>query len=348
MKTLIMKKFMQSCAIAALIMIVLGFAMAAISGTFIGKEAVRNIVVAAKEGKLQLDPDAYEEWGNTVGESFGEEIGDLGESLGEGVGNLGQAIGDGIAEGMGDVTYDLEDSMIFDDDFEIFTGDAEKYSLGNNVEELDVEVGGCTFDIEFSEDSDYYVEARSTKKFQRYVKDGILYIKASSVNAGDDGRIVLYVPADWKVKKADIEIGAGDMTIEGIWAEEIDLEVGAGQITIDEVIADTLEANVGMGEILMAGVQVEKLQGEVGMGHLYVEGAIGEKAEVECSMGSLEMVIEGVQEDFNYDIECGMGNINVGDSQYTGIAEEKNVDNDASKKMSIECAMGDVSISFAE
>ena len=84
------------------------------------------------------------------------------------------------------------------------------------------------------------------------------------------------------------------------------------------------------------------------MGHLYLEGAVGDKAEMECAMGSLEMVIEGSQTDFNYDVECGMGNIDLGRSSYSGVAQDKRIDNGAEKRMVIECAMGDVDISFTE
>lgn len=287
--------------------------------------------------------------GTVKGKALVLKLGDA-ISTGEWQAELGQVIGDGIAEGM-DVAYDIEDSMIFDKAYEIYRGDVEKYSLGNDVEQLDIEVGGCTLVIESSDDTDYYVEARKTNRFQGFVKDGTLYVKGSVLDAGDDGKIILYVPAGWEeneLGKVDVELGAGAMEIEGIKADEINLEVGAGQITIEKVIADELNANVGMGEIVIKEMQVETLQGEVGMGNLSMKGTIGEKADIECAMGSLEMEIEGTEEDFNYDIESGMGNVCFGDSEYSGIVEERNIDNDASKEMTIECAMGEVSISFTE
>lgn len=353
---------MAGCAITALILIVLGFVMALIAGTVKGAEAIETVVEAVTDGKVQVNLDSISDWGFTIGESIGdvgsvigESVGDLGEVLGEGIGSLGESIGNGISEGMDNVQYNLEDSMIFESTYEIFSGDVEKFSVGSDIQEMDIEVGGCVFEIETSQDDSYYLEAENTNKFQGYVKNGVLHIKgttkAVTVTGNNDCTITLYVPADWeenKLHKVDMELGAGVMELESLIADQILLEVGAGQINVAGVQAGTLDISVGMGEILVNNMQVDNLLGEVGMGHLYLAGAVHNKADVECSMGSLEMVVEGAQADFNYDVECGMGNVYLGSNSFSGVAQERYIDNGASKKMLVECAMGNVDISFTE
>lgn len=339
-----MKKFMQGCAIAAMVLIVLGLGMAFIAGTVKGKEAIKNVVESVTDGKVQVNLDSISDWGFTVGES----VGDVGSTIGE-------AIGDGITDGMGNVHYEIEDSMVFDKDYDILKGDVEKYSVGSEVKKLDIQVGGCVFDLKESGDADYYLEAVNTKKFQGYMENGTLYVKGTigsgTMSAGKECKITLYVPKDWaenRLEKVNMELGAGVMKIGSITADKVYLEVGAGQITISKITADTLDVSVGMGEIVLDEMAVDKLLGEVGMGRLYLEGAIYEDADVECAMGSLEMVVKGAQDDFNYDVECGMRNLTLGDDRYGGVAQERIIDNDASKKMLVECAMGDVNISFTE
>lgn len=354
-----MRRFMQGCAITALVLIVLGFSMALIAGGVKGTETIENVVESVTKGKVQVNLDGISDWGISVGETVGAAVGDMGVNIGD-IGStigdgVGDAIGDGIAEGLDNVHYDLDDAMVFDKKHEILKGDVDKFSVGNEVGELFVEVGGCVFTMKESGDDNYYLEAENTKKFQGYVEDGTLFVRATigtgTVTKGKECRVTLYVPDNWKEKrleKVDMELGAGVMDLSGFDAEKVLLEVGAGQITLSEVVAETLDVSVGMGEIVVEALTVDKLLGEVGMGRLYLEGAIYDKADVECAMGSLEMVVQGSQDDFDYDVECGMGNITLGGDSYGGVAQEKTIDNGASKKMLVECAMGDVNIAFTE
>ena len=285
-----------------------------------------------------------------------DSIGDWGITLSEEIGELGSDIGESILDDISiDVNYSLEDAMIFDDGFDIFKGDVEKYSLGNQVQELDVEIGGCSFEVEYSEDDNYYLEGKNIDKLQGYVKDGTLHVKAS-VTTGTivyppEREIILYVPKNWesnRLDKVDMELGAGTIDMEGLAADVILLEVGAGQIDTSKIICDTLDISVGMGEVLVKDMQVGTLQAEVGMGHLSMEGSVEEKADVECSMGSMELKLEGSQKDFDYDLECGMGNLVLGEDSFSGLSSERFIDNGAGKKMNVECAMGEVEISFTE
>lgn len=330
-----MKRFMQGCAITALVLIVLGLGMAVIGGSLKGKQAITSVVESATGGRVNVKLNSLSDWGITIGET------------------VNNAIENGLPEGLDEVHYEIEDAMVFNNDYEIFRGNVEKYAVGSEISGLFVEVGGCVFDVKQSEDSNYYLKAENTKKFQSYVEDGKLYIKGTvgtgTVSSVKECRITLYVPENWadnRLEKVDIELGAGLMELNRIAAEKILLEVGAGQITVAEMEADTLDVSVGMGEILVEDLKVEKLLGEVGMGHLYLEGSIADKADMECAVGSLEMVVEGSEKDFNYDVECGMGNIRLDGKNFGGVAQEQIIDNGATKKMLVECAMGDVNISF--
>lgn len=354
-----MKKFMKVCAIIALVLVVLGFMLAVVAGTLTGKKTIKNVVESVTGGRIVVDFDFDDDdWGVFARESdneIGEALGEAGTAIGESIGELGTSIGEGIQDSLGtdnEVHYEIEDYIDFDDRYAILNGDVEKYSLGNGVSELEIEAGGCRFEIKESEDDNFYVEAKDIKKFQGYVHNGTLHITGTigAIKWNESSRcsITLYVPVAYYYDEVDIELGAGAMSIGDLAAGKVALEVGAGQIKAGNIIADTLDISVGMGEAVVDSVQVRKLEGDVGMGHLYLAGSVNEKADVECSMGSLEMVIDGAQSDFDYDVECGMGSIDIGSSSFSSIAQERHIDNGASKKMTVECAMGDVEISFTE
>ena len=98
-------------------------------------------------------------------------------------------------------------------------------------------------------------------------------------------------------------------------------------MTVEELNSRVTEVSVGMGSVRLTGDVTESLTGD-------------------CSMGELKATLAGAQTDFNYDLSCGMGELKVGDDSYSGMAQEKKIDNHADKNMQLDCAMGSVKVEF--
>ena len=115
---------------------------------------------------------------------------------------------------------------------------------------------------------------------------------------------------DLKVQELSMEVGAGEFSGYGnITAAYCDLQVGAGTIDIDQIDVQKLNADCGAGEI--------------------------------------DMVVTGKEKDYNYDLSCGMGEINLEDSEYSGLGIEKNISNEGARKdMVLECGMGEIDVEF--
>ena len=115
---------------------------------------------------------------------------------------------------------------------------------------------------------------------------------------------------DLKVQELSVEVGAGEFSGYGnITAAYCDLQVGAGTIDIDQLDIQKLNADCGAGEI--------------------------------------DMVVTGKEKDYNYDLSGGMGEINLEDSEYSGIGIEKNISNEGARKdMVLECGMGEIDVEF--
>ena len=115
---------------------------------------------------------------------------------------------------------------------------------------------------------------------------------------------------DLKVQELSVEVGAGEFSGYGnITAAYCDLQVGAGTIDIDQL-------------------DIQKLNAD-------------------CSAGEIDMVVTGKEKDYNYDLSCGMGELNLEDSEYSGIGIEKNISNEGARKdMVLECGMGEIDVEF--
>ena len=115
---------------------------------------------------------------------------------------------------------------------------------------------------------------------------------------------------DLKVQELSVEVGAGEFSGYGnITAAYCDLQVGAGTIDIDQL-------------------DIQKLNAD-------------------CSAGEIDMVVTGKEKDYNYDLSCGMGEIDLEDSEYSGLGIEKTISNEGAKKdMVLECGMGEIDVEF--
>ncbi len=231
----------------------------------------------------------------------------------------------------------------------------ERFSLGEEVESLKIEAGGCQFQTEESDDHSFYVETENADRFQAYLEDGVLCIRITTASKSwnDWGKlgtckVTLYVPEDYHYRDVDIELGAGVLEFEELDADRVSMKVGAGQIVAEDLRADSLEAEIGMGQLELENVYVQGLKADIGMGDLTVEGILDGDVDVSCSMGNVDIEIEGSQKDFNYTIEGSMGNIDLGSASYSGFGVSKRIDNGARKNMEIECEAGNITISFTD
>lgn len=321
-----MKKFMKGCGIAALILLVLGIALAAAAGTVRGRTTIARVVETVTGGRVSVNFDNFVNWGIQLG--------------------------DNISGNLPDTGYSIDDAASFDSRYDIWGGDVEKFCLGEDVDALEIEAGGCIFNTQVSGDNSFYVKASDSGKFQAYLENGTLYIRTTtssrSWNNLNSCKVTLYVPEGYHYREADIELGAGELEFESLDADKISLGVGAGRIIANSLQADSLEMEIGMGQIDMQDVNVKDLKAEIGMGNLMVEGNIDGNVYANCSMGNLELKIMGSQQDFNYKLDGAMGNIDLGSESYSGLGVSKKIDNGARKNMEIECAAGNITISFTD
>lgn len=318
-----MKKFMKGCGIVALVFLALGLALVIAAGTVRGRETITYVVDKVTGGRVQISFDGLIGWGIQVRDKLPEP------------------------------GYDIEDATSFDSSHTIWGGDMEKTCLGEDVEALKVEVGGCLFHTEVSADDSFYIKASDTGKSQAYIENGTLYVRSTTksvtlLGSWKGSKITLYVPAGYHFKEADIELGAGELMFDALEADQISLGVGAGRITADRLKTQSLTMEIGMGQIDMKDVEVESLVAEVGMGNLMVEGTVNGDADVSCAMGNVDLKLMGSQQNFNYQIEGALGNIDLGQESYSGIGLSREIDNGAPKEMKVKCEAGNITIKFTE
>jgi len=296
------KKFMKTCAILALILIIVGIAMTATAGVVKGPE----VIATAKDYVTQ---------------------------------NI-----DKLDSG---IRFDIETDMNFENSVPVLAGEAHQIYSVNDVKNLEVEVGTCELIIGQSKDADIHVIVEGAGNYQGYLSGDTLCLKlirSSEIGATlstNDGGINLNLDA----AACRMEL----LLPQDFAFEDVTLSLGAG--TVDATIpfkANDLEIELAAGEVTVSNLEVNQLSAEVGAGALTLSGKIYEAADLQCGMGDLALNLTGNKNDFNYDVEVAAGEVTIGNESFGGIAGEREIDNNASANIDIECAMGNVEVTFTE
>lgn len=166
-------------------------------------------------------------------------------------------------------------------------------------------------------------------------------------------RITMRVPKELMesghLKEVKVDQDAGYLHVNTpLTAEEIQLDIGAGECFVAEKItaAKKISAEVEAGQMDLSDLETEKLELSAGIGELFASQVQAEKIEIDCGIGSVEVEVAGRESDYSYEISCDVGNLEVGDHDYSGFGSERTIENPGKKKMKIDCGVGNVDISF--
>lgn len=222
----------------------------------------------------------------------------------------------------------------------IYTGDYEHSYDG--ITGLELKAVGCDVIMEDSKDGQVHVgtedvhfgdsgvelevEEDSGKLSIQTVKGGKLWTKITG-SGTYYGTLYIYLPADLKLDMAEISFGAGDLYVDRLQAADMNINVGAGSFEIENFSADEVMVNVGAGDIEMYG-------------------DFQNNFNLKCGVGEADINLRGRKYDYNYTLKSGLGEISIGEEEYSGLANARTVDNGGSKNIDIICGAGEVSVEF--
>jgi len=201
--------------------------------------------------------------------------------------------------------------------------------------ELDVSIGELEI---ISHDESYIkVEADYDSKWQEIsmTQNGNTLRVTSAFHVGYRlrnpvaGKVILYVPRGMEFDKADIELGIGDLYVENMQTREFELRVGVGRAIVDNLSTKELRLDAGTGEIDARNIQVEE-------------------GDIKAGIGSIYMKLLGGQKEYNYNINVGIGSVEIGNDRYSGLGREKEIDNGADKELDFECGIGNIEVTFVK
>lgn len=198
---------------------------------------------------------------------------------------------------------------------------------------IDLEFGAGVLDIHYDEVDQVEIYHENIKQFNAEVKAGVLKINTGHdvyVDDADNRQLVIILPTDTQLNEVDLDVAAAKAYVHGLIAQDVSFKIGAGQADIVDISTDEMEIEVGAGAANVSNLSTTTL-------------------EVKCGMGQIELELCGAQSDYNCNVDCGMGNVVVGEHSYGGVGTQHHGDNHhAYKHIDVECGMGQVMVKFLE
>ena len=249
--------------------------------------------------------------------------------------------------------YDIDTENWFEAEAETYNGSKPYSRLSTGqVDYFSLQAAGCKVILKVTDESDFYFSFENMKKVQAYQKENSLFIKAvrdTLINEENkESVLIIYVPDSCILESADLELGAGSLQAEVLNTGKLVLSVGAGKVSLASLEADEIQVSVGAGAVSLENVNVHNADISVGAGNMSLTGLVKGNVDGECAMGNLELNLQGNVKDFNYDLQCVAGNILLNGEKHSGINEGMVIGNAASKSMELNCAMGNMKITFVE
>ena len=143
-------------------------------------------------------------------------------------------------------------------------------------------------------------------------------------------RVLVTLPKNAAVEKFRIAIGAGKLT-----TRTLSFKCNSGNI------------DVGAGNMILDGIFGGRLDMRCGMGNFEFNGSVTGLVNLDCGMGSVRLNLKGNPANYSYDAKVSLGDFCFNDEKKSGVCKIYN-NQKKENHFSVNCGMGSVSIKISE
>ncbi len=236
-------------------------------------------------------------------------------------------------------------SFIFSKGEKDAVGEMQTYQVNGEISSLDIEINAAKLEIvqgdQFSVESNHKYISVSSDSGKLRINETRRIASLSSEAAV----IKLTVPSGFVFDEADIETGAGKVTIDSLSADIVDITLGAGKATVENLVANSrAEIEGGTGLLTVNGGSLNNLNLEMGVGSLTFKSRIEGNSSLDLGVGEAKLILLGNREDYCIELDKGLGEARLeGESM-----RDDSVYGAGSNRLSIDGGVGAVNIEFSE
>jgi len=193
----------------------------------------------------------------------------------------------------------------------------KEYSVTSEIHSLDISISAADFTIEYRDT--FGVKSNLKYLSVTEKNGVLTIVDTAKGNATyTDAKLTLYIPKDTVFDDVSIETGAAKMTAETLSTASLKLRLGAGDVSIEELnVTSRADIEGGAGEITVAGGTLNNLKLEMGVGELNMTAALLGNNELDFGIGESNLTVLGSKDDYRIDIEKGLGSVTVDGEKMT-------------------------------
>lgn len=170
--------------------------------------------------------------------------------------------------------------------------------------------------------------------------DGELKLNSYPGDSGSDRDLLLtiHIPKDYRFSSVDIKLKRSRKIIGKTDSDVV--------LIADVLLADEMKLEAKAGLIKVNRGNAGELTLETEAGAVEFSGAATGDISAKCQAGAIELQLDGKKEDYDYDVRCKLGAIELGDEEIAVLGSKKKIDNGSGKTMDLDCEVGSIEVDF--
>lgn len=206
-------------------------------------------------------------------------------------------------------------------DIEVIPNGIDSLTLSpSEVKAIDIDASTIRLKIITDKDTNQITFHSTAKKASRNMgftldEDGTVKIRPiklfKQLSLGKAPSVTITCPEDFNLSDLHIDIANGSVTLDG-------------KMTVDNFFLDQAAGNCTSSNVDYNNLSVDN------------------------AAGNVTLLLPGVKDDYNFDLECAIGHLSVGGESFNGFGNDYEHNGSAHKSIHIDDAVGNVQISFAE
>ena len=183
-----------------------------------------------------------------------------------------------------------------------------EYDVVNTVTSLSVNISAAELDIKTGEKfgvetNHKYLECEAKGDILKINEKRSLFFSHPG-----GMKVILTVPKGILFDYVDISAGAGSVTIDELLANSLSVELGAGELKAGRLDAiDNAEIDGGAGSVTISGGRLNNADIDMGVGELNLTGELSGKSSIDYGIGETNLVLIGEEDDYKIELDKGIG-----------------------------------------
>lgn len=201
---------------------------------------------------------------------------------------------------------------IFQNDDKVISEKFDSIKINENTLLLDINVASSSIIIKNgdtfkAETNNKYIESKQDKN-KLYIKER----KHNLFNYDKNSELIIYIPNDFIFDGINLETGAGKVNIESLSSKILYLDLGAGKVTINNLnVLEEAEIDGGAGEITITDSDIHNLDLEMGIGKLSLTSKLTGNSKIDSGIGKIDLFLLGTIDDYSITLDKGLGNATI-------------------------------------